>query len=145
MVSSYRLSFVSRKKICSQPGKASSGGSLLLLLRNSTPEFPRSVLGRDEMESQGACLLFQSFFDVLGVPRFVFGEDAFIVSLPSCQEVIDDASEFMGRSGDRLWRPQFGAHAAIVLAKGAVAVVQGVRSKTKSFGSTVFRLSSTSP
>jgi hypothetical protein len=100
------------------------------------------MLGRDELESQCTRLRFQSVFDVFGVPRCVSGEGAFIVCLPSCQEVMNDASQFMGRSRHCLWRSQFGPHAAIVLAEGAVAMVQRVRSKTKRLGGTVIDLSS---
>ena len=81
------------------------------------------MLGRYELESQCACLRFQSFFDVLRISFFVFSEDAFIVCLPSGQEVINDASEFMGCCRYCLWWPQFGTHAPIVLAEGAMAMM----------------------
>jgi hypothetical protein len=83
--------------------------------------------------------------NVLRVPFFVSGADAFVVRLPRCQQMEHDASDLMGRSRYGLWRSKFGAHAAIVLSEGTVAMMQRVRGQTKCFGSTVVDFSSACP
>ena len=73
------------------------------------------------VESEKAPLL------MLGFP---LGEDAFLVGLACCEQVIKDASEFVGGGGDGFGCAEFRAHAAVVVAERGLVVMQGMSRNT---------------
>ena len=60
-------------------------------------------------------------------PELVGGELGVIEFLSSGDQMEKDASKFVGGGCDGLGCAKFGAHAAVEIAKRALAVVQGLR------------------
>ena len=84
----------------------------ITLLRNSS-----GVLQRDELKAESVGFGAEFVFLALEVPELVCGKTRVIEFLPGCDEVKDDAREFVGGGGYGLWCAEFRAHTTIEISQ----------------------------
>ena len=72
------------------------------------------------------------------VTSFEFGKDGFIIRLPSRDEVIENAGEFVSRVLDGLERAMTSALGSVIIAQVGLVVVQGLSRHAEGLGDAVF-------
>ena len=72
------------------------------------------------------------------VTSLKFGKDGFVIGLPGCDEMIEDAGEFMSRILDGLGRAVPSALRPVIVAEVGFAVVKALSRQAKGLGDAVF-------
>src|SRR6202007_1686654 len=79
---------------------------------------------RNQLEAEGRGLFVQAVLMAQVVLLFLFGKDALVISSARGDEVVDDAGQFVGRSGDGLRAAKASPHAAVVRAHKRLALFE---------------------
>jgi hypothetical protein len=86
------------------------------------------------LETESLGLLFKPELGPKALTLFFSGKNGLVVRLVSLQEVVDDASQLVGRDADGSDRTMFGALVTVELSQMGLATIEGLSSHAQGVG-----------